>query len=203
MDDDQPARAAAHRLFVFVNPAAVVGERAAVEEFRVGGGRLVGENEDQLALHVEAPEIVPLVFGRGDAVACKHSLRLEGCVCLLGLAHAHEIGEPLEVDRRAGGGRGEGGIGLSLDAHERDFLEVAAVVARRFGAGERELGGDILGGDIAAPLADAAAFEQVAGEEAVVCANALSGDVLSVEGRKSNHEHSDRLKHDRWYPEKR
>ena len=79
-------------------------------------------------------------------------------VCWVWLTPTKSSSHLKSTDLPAGGGA-QRGIGLRLDAHQRDLLEVGAVVAGRFGAGQRELGGDVLGGDIAAALADAAAFQ--------------------------------------------
>ena len=57
------------------------------------------------------------------------------------------------------------------DADHGHFLEVGAVVTGGLQAVERELRGDVFGGDVAAALADAAAFEQVAREKLDVRAN--------------------------------
>ena len=68
---------------------------------------------------------------------------------------------------------------VELDRHadEVDLLEVGAVVAGGLEAVEGELGGDVLGGQIAAAEAGAAAFQEVVGEEADVGA-----DVFGVDG---------------------
>lgn len=53
---------------------------------------------------------------RGDAVAGEYRLHLESCVRLPGLADAHGIVEPFEIQSLTTGRRGEGSLGLSLDA---------------------------------------------------------------------------------------
>jgi hypothetical protein len=68
----------------------------------------------------------------------------------------------------------------------------------RFGAGKLELGGDILGGEVAPANSHAAAFQKIARKEAVMRANTLRGNagVLRPQGRKGNHRYPDRFKHD-------
>ena len=54
VDDEARLRAAAGGLLELERPAAVIGERLAAEELRVVRGRLVREEDDDLALHVNA-----------------------------------------------------------------------------------------------------------------------------------------------------
>jgi hypothetical protein len=98
VDDENRLRAHARGLFVLVGPAAVVGERAAAEELRIGGGRLIGEQHQDFALHVDALEIVPMKFGRDDAVADEDGFGVELIGGLLQLADADEIVQPFEGD---------------------------------------------------------------------------------------------------------
>jgi hypothetical protein len=64
------------------------------------------------------------------------------------------------------------------------LLEVGAVVAAGFEAVEGELGGDVLGGDLAAAEAGAAAFEEIVGEELDVGADlfGINGSFGSFDG---------------------
>ncbi len=68
--------------------------------------------------------------------------------------------------------------GGGSDADHGDFLEIGAVVAGGLQAIEPELGGDVFGGDVAATLSGAAAFEEVEREEADVGADVLGIDFL-------------------------
>ncbi len=102
MDDQHRLGAHARGLFVFVGPAAVVGERAAAEEFRIVGGRLIGEQHQDLAFDVHALEIVPMKFGRDDAVADEDRFGVELIGGLLQLADADEIVQPFERDGLVG-----------------------------------------------------------------------------------------------------
>ena len=86
-------------LLVLVGPAAVVGERAAAEEFRIVGRRLIGEQHQHFALHVDALEIVPVKFRRDDAVADEDGFGVELIVGLLQFADADIIVQPLKRDR--------------------------------------------------------------------------------------------------------
>ena len=108
-----------------------------------------------LAAHVHALVIVPFELRRGDAVAHEHRVAFEtarpGCCCL---ADAHEIvaasGSPAPC-RPPRPPRVAPGCGF--DAHQRHLLEIGAVFARRLGAGQGELRGDVFGGQIAAARA--------------------------------------------------
>ena len=91
-----PMRPVARGLFVFISPAAVVGERLAGEEFGIVRGRLAGEQHDDFAAHVDALVIVPLVLGRDNAMADEHGVGVEFDVGFLLKGDADEIVEPLE-----------------------------------------------------------------------------------------------------------
>ena len=83
-----------------------------------------------------------------------------------------------QIDRLAvGGNKGEFGLVLDgVDGEERNALEVGAVVARRLKAVQSELRGDVLGGQLAAPRAGTAAFEQIEREKAHMGANLFRVD---------------------------
>ena len=98
VEDQNRLGAHARGFFVLVGPAAVVGERAAAEELRIVGRRFIGEQHQHFALHVDALEIVPVKFGRDDAVADEHRFGVELIVRLLQLAFADEIVQPFEGD---------------------------------------------------------------------------------------------------------
>ena len=162
VDDEARLGAAAGGLLELVRPAAVVGQRLAAEQFRVVRRRLVGEQHDDLALHVHALVIVPLELRRGDAVAEEDRLGVELFPFRLRLAPA---GEALLA--------GDVQLGLALDRLERRFrarddaqqrhgLEVRAAVADRLEAGLLELVREILGGQLLAARSGAAPFQAVA-----------------------------------------
>ncbi len=130
VDDEARLRSAPGGLLELVGPAAVVGERLAAEEFRVVRGRLVGEEDDDLALHVHALVIVPAELGRGDAVADEDRLGVELFEFLLRLARAGEALLAGDVERGLALDRPERRFRAGDDAHERDGLEVRAVVRR-------------------------------------------------------------------------
>ena len=72
----------------------------------------------------------------------------------------------------------ESGFGQSGDSDHRNFLHVGAVVAGRLQSIQRELRGDVFGGDVAAALSGAAAFEQIVRQEAT-CERMCSGLMVS------------------------
>ena len=90
--------------------------------------------------------------GRGDAVAHEDGLAFEARIGALRLAVAHKVVAPLEVDALAPYGAAQGGVGLGLDADQRDLLVVGAVLARGFCSGQRELSGDVFRRKFAAAL---------------------------------------------------
>ena len=82
MNDEHADGAAARGLFVFVGPAAVVGEGFALEELLVVGRRLVDDDQCDLALQVDlfavrAGVVVPVVLRRVNAVAHKDDGRID------------------------------------------------------------------------------------------------------------------------------
>ena len=176
VDDEDGPRAAPQPFLVFVDPAAIVSERGAIEEFRIVGSGFVGEEHQHLAGHVHAFEIVPVPFRRRDAVADEDRVRVEGRAVALAHVDAHQVVEQLEIDLLAAGRRGDLRLGLRGDAHQRHLLEVGAILARRFGAGRRQLPRDVFRGQVAAPGSHAAAFQQVARKILHVFANMLRVD---------------------------
>ena len=79
MDQQDPGGALAQRFLVLVDPAAVIREGLAGKTVCFGNGRLriVDHHDDELALQIDALEIVPVFFGGADAVAGKHDGRVE------------------------------------------------------------------------------------------------------------------------------
>ena len=69
MNQDRAHRAFARGLFVFIGPTAVVGERFALEELRIVGSGFVHQHQQDFTFHINALVIVPLIFGRLDAIA--------------------------------------------------------------------------------------------------------------------------------------
>ena len=85
-----------------VRPAAVIGQRRAAKQLRLLGRRrrIVDHDQRDLPLHVDARVVVPVVFGRDDAVADEDELSGRPHLRLL---HAAEADDVLEVpERRAG-----------------------------------------------------------------------------------------------------
>ena len=64
--DDDAGRALPRGLLEFIGPAPVIGHGAALEETFVvrNEARIVDEQNDDFALHIDAGVVVPLVFGR-------------------------------------------------------------------------------------------------------------------------------------------
>jgi hypothetical protein len=151
VDDQRAEGSAAGGLFVLVRPARVVGRRLAAElaGHGIGGGRLevrvVDQEDGDLALQVDALEVVPAAFGRGDAVAHEDQrgvLDLDAGDRPL-RAH-HEVRRLGELAGLAAGGQAELRVGLHLEAHQLHGLGPAAVVAGRVQAERFELAGDVL-----------------------------------------------------------
>ena len=175
----------ARGFFVFVNPAAVVSERLAGEKFRIVRGRLVDQHEQNLPFDIHTFVIVPVVFGRFDAVADVDNLGVNIGFGLLGLIVGNVFVEWFEVERMKGRrtlrrNERETRVGAGRNANHRNFLQIRPVVAGRFQPIERKLRRDIFGGNVAPTLAGAASFEKIVGEEAnmgldVVGTNALHG----------------------------
>ncbi len=91
--------------------------------------------------------------------------------------HAHELVEPAEGDRLAViRDDGELRLRLRFRADQLDFLKVCSVVAGGLGSQERELGGEIVGGEFASASADSTPFQQIARKKLDVRANTIAGD---------------------------
>src|SRR6266852_144347 len=96
MNKDCADRAFAGGFFVFVGPAAVVGEGPAFEEIGIVGRRLADQHEQDLAANVGVFVIVPFVFGGFNSVSDEN----DGGVCVaggtLGCVVGHILIEGLE-----------------------------------------------------------------------------------------------------------
>ena len=184
MNNDRGHGSPASGFFIFISPAPVVGERASGEEFGIVRRRLVGEQHHDFAADVDALVVVPLILRRGDAMAHEHGIGLEFGQRFLLVSYANEVVEPAKGDLVAAGGCSrELGRRLRVDAGQGEFLKVSAVIAGRLGSQQRELRGDVLGGEFAAARADASAFEQIAGQKLHVSADAGACDLVDLGGR--------------------
>src|SRR5207245_351927 len=84
MHDDRGSRSFLRSDFVFVGPTTVVRHRGPLEHLviklqRVAWvryGRIVDQNDNRFAAHIEAFEIVPAVFRGDNSIADEHQLRL-------------------------------------------------------------------------------------------------------------------------------
>ena len=114
VDQNDADGAFARRLLIFISPAAVVGERLALEEFGVVGGRLVDEHEQNFSADVGVLEIVPLVFGSLNAIADEDDVGINVVGLVLGFIHGDDVVAQLEFlglarlqEIDAGGGFGD------------------------------------------------------------------------------------------------
>ena len=167
MDHECSGCALAGRFLELVGPAAVIGHRAAVEEFRIAGAEagVVDEDQHSLARIVGAGIIIPAELRRDRAIADEHDVcgikgNLVGILpfgpvnCLL-----------LEAEREVFAIRpshDQFGIGL-IDrlVHHLHFLEEGAVVAAGLQAEAGHFGGDPGSGGFARRRAGTAAFEYI------------------------------------------
>ncbi len=144
---------------IFVGPAAVIGERAPAEKFGIVGRRFIGEQHEHFAFDVDALEIVPMKLGRDYAVADEDRFGVELILGLLQFAFADEIVQPFERDGLIGADGGDCRVGRCSDAHHRYALEIRAVFAGRFCAGQCELCGDIVRCKLASARSHSAPFQ--------------------------------------------
>ena len=120
-----------------------------------------------------------MVFGGVDAVADVDNFGVDVGGGLLGLVVGYVFVEGLEIDILAlCWDKHEAGVGARCDAYHGDLLHVGALVAGGLQSVERELGGDVLGGDVAAALSGAATLEKIMREKADVGLDVLGMDCL-------------------------
>ena len=138
VDDQRGNRAAPRRLLIFVHPAAVEGHRLAAE---LAGDRLprrglevgvVDQHHRDLALQVDALEIVPPALRCGHAIADEHHRRVgDGdAVDRPGRAEIDVVGKA-QRHRRARLVHRHIHRRLQLRVDHRDFLRPPAVLAGR------------------------------------------------------------------------
>ncbi len=170
VDDEGGDGTVAAGFFKLIGPAAVVGEGFAFEEICIGGGWFVDDDDDGLALDVDAGVVVPVVFRRDDAVADEDEGDVEGGFVGVSLVVDDEVGAEGKVSGRGGFGAGAWNEvevclrGDGLDADERHRLQKRTVVASGLEAVGAEGVCDEIGGEDATGLAGASAFELVARE---------------------------------------
>ena len=165
MHDEHTGCAPARGLLVFISPAAVVGHGLAVKELRVTGGitRIIHQYHHRLALRVETGVVVPLVFGRDDAVAGEHQGTPGERHGRLRARRTHdEVSAEAESERRGAADR-ERCVGVGGDLHQRHFLQEAAVVGRQK-AVALELGGDVFSRELLARTGRRPAAELIRGQ---------------------------------------
>ena len=178
VDDEHAGRAQPRRLLVLVGPAAVVGERLALEEGFVRRGRLIHNDEQHLAFYVHTLEVVPAVLGRIDAVTDKDDRRIDVGRSLPAFVLHHEVGVVGERHGRfACRHEREPGRGLvGVHGVQVDLLEKGAVVTGRLQPVQRKLGPDVLGRQLCPALAGSPPFQEIAGQEPDMGANPLGID---------------------------
>ncbi len=164
MDDQHAGGALTKGLFVLEAPPPIVGERAASEEGGVVGGRLVGEQQDDLAGDIGVFVVVPAEFRGDDAMSDEDDAGVEIDVGLLAMTEPDESVGPGDSGCGAAGTPGEGRGRAGLDGNKRDLLKVAAVAGRK-GAGPLELIGDVVGRECLTGRSRFAALHIVAGED--------------------------------------
>jgi hypothetical protein len=169
VDQQDAGRALADRFLELIGPAAVVGQRLAAEtvRFRGSGLRVVHHRDQQLALHVDALEIVPAFLRRVDAVADEDQRRRQRRLGLRAGVADHDVAADACIDGLAARREAYGAAGQGLLADHLDLLAVAAA-GQRLQAHRRGLGLEVAHGEGPAALSGAAAFEQVVGEEGQV-----------------------------------
>ncbi len=183
VDDENSFRAMPRGLLVFIGPAAVVGERAASEEFWVVGRRLVGEQDQHFAFHVHALEVVPVKFRCHDAVADEDGFGVELIRGLLEFADANVVVQPSKSDLLIVGYRRKRGARLSGGAHHRHALKECPIFSSWFGASRCELSCDIFGGQLFAASSHATAFQLIAREILHVGSHAVARRVRAIGGK--------------------
>ncbi len=148
--------------FVFVCPAAVIGEGAAFEEIGIIGRRLVYQHEQDLAANVHALVVVPFIFRGLDSVSDENDGGVYVVGGTLGFVVSDVLVERLELQGIPFvGDKIESGLGRRSDSDHGNFLKKSPVVAGRLQSSKPELGGDVFGGDVASALSGAAAFEKI------------------------------------------
>ena len=169
MDDHYTGSAEPRRLLIFVGPAAVIGHRLAAEiAFAALEVGIVDQHDHDLAVQVDALEIVPVALGRGDAVAGEDQRSVGDADLalpvlrstdrdLIALRQAHRPGRRLDRDR---------GIADEVGLEQRHILSPFAPaagdrVAARLKSRGAELLGQIIDGPGLALGRRAAPFERV------------------------------------------
>src|SRR3546814_9249061 len=161
VDDDRGLRALASGFLELVGPAPVIGNALAFEQALVAGveAGVVDQDDDGLALNVDAGVVVHVLLGRVDAVA-EHNQRavLDLDLGLAGARVEHHVGAELQLGGLAGDVDPERGGFVSRGLGHRHVLEPGHVVAG-LQADAQELRLDVLERLIAAGRAGAAVPE--------------------------------------------
>lgn len=189
MDHQEADRPAARGLFVLVGPAAVIGHRLAAEVALAGlEVGIVDQHEGDLALQVDALEVVPVTLGRGHAIADEDDrgvldgdLRRAGLGCAQGDVLA--LGPGLGL---AAGGDADADRALDLEAGQRHVLGPGALalhqISTRLQSGVLELVDDVGDRFLLAFGGRAATFELIGRQHLHVLGD-LGGVDVAGEGR--------------------
>jgi len=153
MDDQGADGPAADGFLVLVAPAGVVGRRLAAEFARDRITRLrlevrvVDQDDRDLALQVDALEVVPAPLGSADAVADEDQRGVgDGHPVHRTLAGRHDVGGLDQGAVNAAGRQGEARVARHDEPVERHFLGPAAVVAGGLQTQGAELADQIVDG---------------------------------------------------------
>ena len=101
MNDKRSDCALPRRFFKLVRPSPVIGQRVALEEIGILRRRLIHDHQHHLAADIHALVVVPVVFGRMDAVTHKYNRRVDLRQCSAGLIIRHELRAVLQRQRLA------------------------------------------------------------------------------------------------------
>ena len=183
MDDEHAHGSATRGFFILVGPAAVVGERLALEEALVVRGGLVDDDEGNFALHVDilavGPGIVvPVVLWSVNAVSDEDNGGIEVGAGLPGLVLGDDLCAVCQIDGISlfRNQREFGFVFDGMHGHQGNALKVGAIVSGWLDTGHGELGCNVFGGQFRAARAGAAAFQQVKREKTYMGAHLLGID---------------------------
>src|ERR1051326_7799024 len=90
------------------------------------------------------------------------------------LVHTNKVARPLEIEGLAAFRRGEMRRFLRLDARQRYWLEIRAMISPWLQPGEHELRSDVFSSQLPAPRSRPASLEQIARQKLHVGANAIA-----------------------------
>src|SRR5690606_18909009 len=132
MNDDRASGALARGALIFICPSSVVETRFAREQLRIPIG-IVVQHEQHLAFEILTLEVIPIVFGRFDAVAHEHDLGVLNRPALgLHAARGDVLVPPIESEGFAVAPEGPLLRHLRSDADDIEELLPLALLPGRF-----------------------------------------------------------------------